>query len=81
MLGLVGCVHNLCRYHQSLRLPLLVGSRGRRRWVGRTPAIAAGLTDHRWSVAELLWFKLSLPPYTAPKRRGRPPKQAQLVAA
>ena len=77
---LSGCVYNFCSYHKSLRLSLLVGSHGRRHWVQRTPALAAGLTDHSWSVAELLWFKLSPPPYAAPKRRGRPPKQAQLAA-
>lgn len=70
---LVGCVYNLCTWHESLRLPLYVGRRGRRRWVQRTPAIAAGLTDHRWTVAELLLFKTPTV-YRPPTRRGRPPK-------
>jgi hypothetical protein len=49
---LVGTVYNFCRAHRSLRL---VGSRAaqKRRWIERTPAQAAGLTDHRWSVYEL----------------------------
>lgn len=38
----VGCLYNFCRLHASLRT--------------RTPAMAAGLTDHRWSVAELFWW-------------------------
>ena len=80
---LVGCVYNFCTWHQSLRLPLYVseGRRERRRWVPRTPAMAAGLTDHRWTVLELLSFKVPLPPYVPPKRRGRPPKVAALAQA
>lgn len=70
---LVGCVYNLCTWHQSLRLPLYVGRRGRRRWVKRTPAIAARLTDHRWTVTDLMLFKVPTA-YMPPKRRGRPPK-------
>lgn len=70
---LVGTVYNFCSWHDSLRLPLYIGHRGKRRWVQRTPAIAAGLTDHLWSVHELLHFK---PPtiYGPPTRRGRPHK-------
>lgn len=74
---LVGCVYNFCCYHKSLRLKLYVtGERHPHRWVGRTPAMAAGLTDHSWSVLELLSFKIPPPPYTPPKRRGRRPKAA-----
>lgn len=76
---LVGTVYNFCTFHQSLRLPLLIGARGHRHWVPRTPALAAGLTDHRWSVLELLTFKVPPPPWVPPKRRGRPPKSG-LVA-
>jgi hypothetical protein len=71
---LLGSVYNFCTYHQSLRLPLLIGSHAQRHWVQRTPALAAGLTDHRWSVLELLTFKVPPPPFVPPKRRGRPPK-------
>lgn len=44
--------YNLARSLKTLRLeaqraPL-------RRWIERTPAMAAGLTDHRWTVKELL---------------------------
>lgn len=69
---LVGSVHNLCRYHDSLAVELVL-SHGRR-WLKRTPAIAAGLTDHGWSVHELLSFKVAPPPYKPPKPRGRPSK-------
>jgi transposase-like protein len=78
---LVGCLYNFCLPHDSLRLPLYIGRYGRRRWVQRTPALAAGLTDHIWSVDELLTFKVPPPPFVPPKRRGRPPKRAILEVA
>ena len=37
-----------------------------------TPAMAAGLTDHCWSVAELLSYTVAPAPWVAPKPRGRP---------
>jgi hypothetical protein len=52
---LQGCVYNFCTDHDSLALDLQLPHL-RRRWVRRTPAMAAGLTDHRWSVDELLRF-------------------------
>jgi hypothetical protein len=45
---------------------------GSRKWVESTPAQAAGLTDHRWSVEELL--SLPVPPAEIPKWRGRRPR-------
>lgn len=45
-------VYNLVRPLKSLRLPLPFG---KRRWQHRSPAMAAGLTHHLWSFAELLW--------------------------
>jgi hypothetical protein len=69
---LVGTVYNFCAYHDSLRVELLLPNH-RRRWLRRTPAIAASITDHLWSVDELLWYKVPKPP-ALPKRRGRPPK-------
>jgi transposase-like protein len=68
---LVGCFYNFCDYHHSLRLKLSVGSFGHR-WVQRTPAIAAGLTDHPWTPAELFAFQVPPPPWKPPVRRGRP---------
>ncbi len=66
---LVGTVYNFCRAHRSLRLA--GDSATQRRWIERTPAEAAELTDHCWSVYELLSF--AIPP--APlKRRGRRPR-------
>jgi hypothetical protein len=39
---------------------------------GHTQAMAAGLTDHRWSMEELLRF--AVPPAEVPRWRGRKPK-------
>jgi hypothetical protein len=44
--------YNLVRPHKSLRLP--VSDVPGRRWQPRTPAMAARLTDHMWTVKELL---------------------------
>jgi len=67
---LMGCVYNFCTEHKSLRLKLSVGRSGYR-WVQRTPALAAGLTDHIWSVKELLLFRVPPPDWLPPKHRGR----------
>lgn len=67
---LVGTVYNFCTYHDSLRVELLLPY-GHRRWLKRTPAIAAGITDHLWSLDELLHYKVPKLP-SLPKRRGRP---------
>ncbi len=62
---LVGCFYNFCDFHKSLRLKLSVGSFGHH-WVQRTPAVAAGLTDHQWMPAELFHFKVPLPRWEPP---------------
>ena len=69
---LVGRAYNLCWEHHSLRQPALPGARVK--WRERTPAMAAGLTDHRWTMGELLAYHVPLPAWVAPMRRGRPPK-------
>jgi len=58
---LIGCVYNFCSEHTSLP----VGGQA------ATPAMLAGLTDYRWSVGELLWYRVPPPPWRPPKRRGR----------
>jgi transposase-like protein len=65
---LVGTVYNFCTEHESLRLPGLLGGR---KWLGRTPAMAAQLTTHCWSVNELLRYRVPPPRWRPPKRRGR----------
>src|SRR6266849_11134260 len=54
--------YNGARPHMSLRQPLPLHERTRRgaicpRWQERTPAMAAGLTDHVWTFRELLTAK------------------------
>ena len=56
---LVGSCYNLLWTHRSL------GEE-------RTPAMAAGLTNHRWTMEELLTFPT--PPAEVPRWRGRKPK-------
>src|SRR5215471_17212092 len=34
--------------------------------------MASGLTDHLWSLSELLGYKVAPSPWVEPKRRGRP---------
>ena len=61
---LIGCTYNLCWVHQQL---------------GRTPALAAGLTDHIWSVKEVLCYKVAPALFEPSKRlRGRPRTRPQV---
>ncbi len=66
---LIGSTYNFCCPHQEL---------SKRRTPGQqkqTPAMASGITDHIWSVLELLRYKVAPPPWVEPKRRGRPRKR------
>lgn len=74
---LVGACYNVCWPHDSLRWQRGVADPPGSKWVERTPAQAAGLTDHRWSVHELLTCKVPPPPI---KRRGRRPRWLRAVA-
>jgi IS1 family transposase len=61
--------HNFCLPHASLRQRLLIPepSNGRgaaKRWRPCTPAMAAGLTDHVWTLREVLLFRV--PPWPQP---------------
>jgi transposase-like protein len=60
---LIGTVYNFCTPHESL---------GSHASGTTTPAMAAGITDHGWSVQELLSYHVPPPRWTPPKRRGRP---------
>ena len=77
---LVGCVYNFCTFHKSLRQKHREGSR---KWRERTPAMAAGLTDQRWSVGDLLAYRVAPPPFVPKKCGRRKPKSvdAQLKGA
>jgi transposase-like protein len=68
-MSLVGTVYNLCTYHASLRFAPDATGTPATNW---TPAMAAGITDHGWTVRELLAFPVPPPRWTPPSRRGRP---------
>jgi transposase-like protein/IS1 family transposase len=75
---LVGTVYNFCTPHASLdRASATMGTSG----IAQTPAMAAGITDHCWSVRELLSLHVPPPPWSPPKRRGRPSRVLQRVVA
>jgi len=74
---LLGTVYNFCGFHHSLRQEQ---TEGRLKWCERTPAMAAGITDHRWSTQELLTYQIAPPPFVPPKRRGRRPKTVVALA-
>jgi IS1 family transposase len=68
-LGLYHVYYNFCLPHASLRHPLLQpepthGTGSAKRWQPRTPAMAAGLTDHVWTLREVLLFRV--PPWPQP---------------
>jgi len=69
-LALFQVYHNFVLAHASLRQPLVVpeptnGTGSVKEWRRRTPAMAAGLTDHVWSLREVLRFRV--PPWPQPR--------------
>jgi len=65
---LIGCVYNFCSPHDELSKSKTKGGFG----FSCTPAMASGITDHVWSVRELLTYKVAPPPLPIPKKKGRP---------
>jgi IS1 family transposase/transposase-like protein len=66
-LALFHTYHNFVLPHASLRLPLPHATHGiesGKRWRQQTPAMAAGLADHIWSLREVLIFRV--PPWPQP---------------
>ena len=59
---LIGTVYNFCTPHESL---CVAGGK-------QTPAMAAGITHHCWTIRELLSFHVPPRRWTPPKQRGRP---------
>ena len=59
LVGLQLFDHNFHRAHRALRLPVADGAR---RYHHRSPAMALGLTDHRWSFEELLTTRIPITP-------------------
>jgi hypothetical protein len=61
--------YNFCLPHASLRVPLpqplpTHGTGSAKQWRPSTPAMAAGLTDHVWTLREVLLFRV--PPWPQP---------------
>jgi IS1 family transposase len=67
---LVGCTYNFCFPHHELSKSTHFGYQC-------TPAMAARLTDHIWSVRELLMYKIAPAVWIEPKRPGGPRKETQ----
>jgi IS1 family transposase/transposase-like protein len=71
-LALYHCYYNFCLPHASLRQPLpqpevTNGTGSARLWRPCTPAMAARLTDHVWSLKEVLLYRV--PPWPQPQIR------------
>jgi IS1 family transposase len=68
--GVYHVYYNFCLPHSSLRQPLPVpeatnGRGSAKVWRPCTPAMAAGLTDHVWTLKEVLLFRV--PPWPQPQ--------------
>src|SRR5438270_7863895 len=61
-MDLIGCSYNFCFPHHELSKTKHVGS-------PCTPAMAARLTDHVWSLCELLSYRIAPLPWVAPAKR------------
>ena len=56
-LALEDAIYNFVRPHSALRIEL-AGQSSKRKWQQRTPAMAAGITDHICTLEELLTYRL-----------------------
>jgi IS1 family transposase len=66
---LIGCTYNFCVPHHELSKPTHFGT-------ACTPAMAAGLTDHIWTVQEVFTYKIAPAPWVEPKPAKRCRKKA-----
>ena len=69
-LALYHVYYNFCLPHASLRQPLpqpvpTNGTGSAKTWQPQTPAMAAGLTHHVWSLREVLLYRV--PPWPQPQ--------------
>ena len=55
-ISLEDAIYNFVKPHRSLRQRVRSNKANDRKWEQRTPAMAAGLTDHIWSIEDLLEF-------------------------
>ncbi len=63
---LVGTLYNFCTPHTSLA-------------DAQTPAMAAGITDHRWSICEVLHYHVPPSPWRPPTKWGRRTKAEEAL--
>ena len=66
---LIGCTYNFCFPHHELSKATHFGS-------VCTPAMAAGLTDHLWTIQEVLIYKIAPALWVEPKKARRSRKKA-----
>jgi hypothetical protein len=66
---LIGCTYNFCFPHHEL-------SKAKHFGYACTPAMAAGVTDHIWTVQEVLTDKIAPAPWVEPKPLRRSRKKA-----
>jgi IS1 family transposase len=69
-LALYHIYYNFCLPHASLHQALpqpepTNGTGSAKQWWPQTPAMAAGLTDHVWTLREVLWYRV--PPWPQPQ--------------
>lgn len=69
---LTGTAYNVCTPHGTLSF---------RAHQPTTPAMAAGLTDHCWSLEELLRYRVPPPRWQPVRHRGRRSRQEQVLIA
>ena len=67
---LIGCTYNFCFAHHELCKSQHMG-------YTCTPAMAAGVTDHLWSMKEVLTYKMAPVPWIKPKRHRRSRKDME----
>jgi hypothetical protein len=67
---LTGTVYNFCTPHATLSFEAHRPT---------TPAMAAGLTDHRWSLEELLGWRIPPPRWQPARHRGRRSRHEQAL--
>ena len=63
---LIGAAYNFCTPHRSLAM-------------GQTPAMASGISDHVWSMDELLHYRVPLTRWRAPTKWGRRTKAEEAL--
>jgi hypothetical protein len=77
---LVGCTYNFCWPHHELSRRMAKNQEVKGE-VLMTPAMASGLTDHIWSVREVLTYRIAPSSWIAPSRRGRPKGAGSLASS